>query len=202
MKLLTYALWMVMICAVVLGCAPKKMPEEAGEMIPLSQVFPVITMKYQGVRSLLAQASLKLEVQGEYYVLQGPFLYENPDSFRMQLAVSFGTVGEIIYANGLLQVLVPSQERLYQGRLQDIQGLFVMMSFQDYQGVEPGRFPTSVYGEVEAVGLRFELRLKEPQVNAPVPLGAFVPGPGQRGWKVYPLADIKELFTSKGDGRP
>jgi outer membrane lipoprotein-sorting protein len=200
MKLLTYGLCVVSMCAVILGCAPKWMPEEGKKTIPLAQVLPTITKKYQGVRSLQAQASLKLEVQGEYYVLQGPFLYENPDSFRMQLAVSFGTVGEIIYTDGLLMILVPSKGTLYQGKVQEIKSLFLTMSFQDYQSTDQGRFPTSVYGELEAIGLRFELTLKEPKINAPVPTGAFAPA--QTAWKVYPLADIKELFASTGENRP
>ena len=201
MKLRAYALIMVMLCAVVPGCAPQKMPQEGEETVPLAQVFAEITRQYQGVASLQAQASLKLEVQGEYYVLQGPFLYENPDSLRMRFAVSLGpTVGEIIYTNGLLQVLVPSEGKLYQGRLQEGSSLFLTMRFQDYQEATPGRFPTSISGDLEAIGLRFELRMKEPRINLPLPPGAFAPG--QTGWKIYPLADLKEFLAGKMEGRP
>ena len=201
MKLHAYALVMVMLCAVVLGCAPQKILQEGRETVPFAQVFAEITRQYQGVDSLQAQASLKLEVQGEYYVLRGPFLYEKPDSLRMRFAVSLGpTVGEIIYTNGLVQVLVPSEEKLYQGRLQEGSPLFLTMRFQDYQDAQPGRFPMTISGDLEAMGLKFELRMKEPRINLPLPPGAFAPG--QTGWKVYPLADLKEFLAGKMESRP
>jgi hypothetical protein len=201
MKLHAYALVMAMLCAVVLGCAPQKMPQEGEETVPLAHVFTEITRHYQGIASLQAQVSLKLEVHGEYYVLQGPFLYENPDSLRMRFAVSLGpTVGEIIYTNGLLQVLVPSEGKLYQGRLQEGSSLFLTMCFQDYQDAQAGRFPMTISGDLEAMGLRFELRMKEPQINLPLPAGAFAPG--QTGWKIHPLADLKEFLADKMENRP
>jgi hypothetical protein len=201
MKLRASTLVMVMLCAVALGCAPRKMPQEGGEAVPLAHVFAEITRQYQGVDSLQAQASLKLEVQGEYYVLQGPFLYKNPDSLRMRFAVSLGpTVGDIIYTNGLLQVLLPSEGKLYRGRLQESSSLFLTMRFQDYQDAKAGRFPMSISGDLEAIGLRFELRMKEPQINRPFPPGAFAPG--QTAWKVYPLADLKEFLAGKMESRP
>src|SRR4030042_3164181 len=97
----------------VLGCAPKRMPEEKGEGVPLSQVLPVIATKYQGVRSLQAQITAKLEVQQELYLLHGILLYENPSSLRLQLAITPGpTAGEVIYTDGLLMILVPSAGKL------------------------------------------------------------------------------------------
>jgi hypothetical protein len=206
MTSLKYALLILGICAMALGCAPKRMPEEEGDRVPLSRVIPVIATKYQGVRSLQAQVTAKLEVQQELYLLQGLFLYENPSSLRLQLAISLGpTVGEVIYTDGLLMILVPSEGKLYQGRLQETregeEDLLLTMSFQAYQDTEHGSFPLRVYGEIKGAGLRFELRLKEPKVNTPLPAGAFVPRVG--GWEVHPLADLKELlYASRGETRP
>jgi hypothetical protein len=201
MKLHAYTLIMAMLCTVVIGCAPQKMPPERGESVPLDRVFAEISRRYQGVDSLQAQASLKLEIQGEYYVLQGPFLYKNPDSLRMRFGAVLGpTMGEIIYTDGLLQVLVPSEEKLYQGRLPESSSLFLAMRFQDYQDAQSGRFPTSISGDLKAMGLRFELRMKEPKINLPLPAGAFAPG--QTGWKIYPLEDLEEFIAGKMENRP
>jgi hypothetical protein len=204
MKLHAYTLIMAILCAVVVGCAPQKMLPEGGETVPLDRVFAEITRHFQeaGVASLQTQASLKLEVQGEYYVLQGPFLYENPDSLRMRYTVvSLGpTVGEIIYTDGLLQILVPSEGKLYQGRLPENSFLFLTVRFRDYQDAPSGRFPTNISGDLEAMGLRFELRMKEAQINLPLPPGAF--DPGQTAWKIYPLADLEEFIAGMMENRP
>jgi hypothetical protein len=174
------------------------MPEEAREKVPLSQVIPLITTQYQGARTLQAHVSLKLEVQDEFYLLQGFFLYENPASLRLQLAANLGpTVGEMIYTDGFLMILVPSAERIYQGRLQETRPeeevLSLIMSFQDYLDTEHGRFPARLYGETEGGVFRFELRLKEPKIDEPLPSGAFVPHTA--GWEVHPLSDLKELLS-------
>jgi hypothetical protein len=203
MKSLRHVLIALTIFAMALGCAPKRMPEEAGEEVFLPQVVPLIITKYQGVRSLQAQVTVKLQVQDEFYLLHGLFLYENPASLRLQLAPNLGpTVGEMIYTDGLLTILVPSEERLYQGWLQDTgpeeEALALTMSFQDYVDAEHGRFPTRVFGETEGGELRFELRLKVPKVDAPVPAGAFVPH--TLGWEQRPLADLKELLYYAGGG--
>jgi hypothetical protein len=206
MSFLKYTLIILGICAMVLGCAPKRMPEEKGERVPLSQVLPVIATKYQGVRSLQAQVTAKLEVQQEVYLLQGILLYENPSSLRLQLAMRLGpTAGEVIYRDGLLMILVPSEGKLYQGRLQETregeEALVLTMSFQDYQDTEHGSVPLRVCGETHDAGLRFELRLKDLKVNAPLPAGAFAPRTG--GWEVHPLADLKELlYANWGETRP
>lgn len=193
------------ICVLVLGCAPKRMPEEGWERIPLSQIVPTTIMRYQGVRSLQAQLSVKLEVQDDFYLLRGILLYENPDSLRLQLASSLGpTVGEVIYTDGLLVILVPSEGKLYQGWLnQDSQPgedtLFLTLNFQDYHDMGTGQFPTTIYGVVENAGVRFELRLKEPKIDLPLSAEAFTTP--RAGWEVHPLADLKKLLrTAKGQG--
>ena len=198
MKSLKYGVIVLSICAMALGCVPQRMPEEAREKVPLSQVIPLITTQYQGARTLQAHVSLKLEVQDEFYLLQGFFLYENPASLRLQLATNLGpTVGEMIYTDGFLMILVPSAERIYQGRLQETRQeeevLSLVMSFQDYMDTEQGRFPARLYGETEGGVFRFELRLKEPKIDEPLPSGAFVPHTA--GWEVHPLSDLKELLS-------
>jgi hypothetical protein len=201
MKLHAYMSILIILSAVIIGCAPRMMMQEGGEAVPLARVFAEITRRYQGVDTLQAWASLKLEVQGEYYALQGPFLYKNPGSLRMRFAAGLGpTMGEFIYTNGLLQVLVPSEEKLYQGMLPENSSLFLTMRFQDYQDAQSGRFPRDISGNLEAIGLRFELRMKEPQVNLPLPPGAF--DPGQTGWKVYPLADLEKFVADKMGNQP
>jgi hypothetical protein len=206
MRSLKYALISLGICTLVLGCAPKRIPKGAGAKVPLSQVLPVIAMQYRGVRSLQAQVTVKLEVRQEFYLLHGVFLYENPSSLRLQLASSLGpTLGEVIYVDGLLMILVPSEGRLYQDRLQAIgpeeEALSFSMSFQDYEDTEDGRFPLRLHGEAEGAGLRFELRLKEPKVNCALPAAAFAPSTA--GWEVHPLADLKELLdANSGEMRP
>jgi hypothetical protein len=208
MSTLRNGLIVLSICALILGlgCAPKRIPMPEGEKIPLSQVLSVIAMKYQGVRSLRAQVTVKLEVQDESYLLQGFFLYENPASLRLQLATSLGpTIGEMIYTDGLLTILVPSEEKLFQGRLEETwlndENLFLTMSFQDYLDTEHGPLPTCVYGEVEDAGFRFELRLKEPTIDVPLPAGAFIPR--NLGWEEHPLADLKGLLQARSkEGRP
>jgi outer membrane lipoprotein-sorting protein len=206
MSSLKYALIILSICAMVLGCATKRMPEEKGEGVSLSQVLPVIATKYQGVRSLQAQVTAKLEVQQELYLMHGIILYENPSSLRLQLAMSLGpTAGEVIYTDGLLMILVPSEGTLYRGRLQETrdgeEAVLLTVSFQDFQDTEHGSVPLRIYGETRDGGLRFELRLKDIKVNTPLPAGAFAPRTG--GWEVHPLADLKELlYASRGETRP
>jgi hypothetical protein len=208
MRSLKYALISLGICTLVLGCAPQRIPKEAGEKVPLSQVLPVIAMQYRGVRSLQAQVTVKLEVRQEFYLLHGVFFYGNPSSLRLQLASSLGpTLGEVIYVDGLLMIFVPSEGRLYQGRLpattaeEEVLSLSLSMSFQDYQDAGDGSVPLHVYGEAEGAGLRFELRLKEPKVNVALPAAAFAPSTA--GWEVHPLADLKELLdANSGETRP
>jgi hypothetical protein len=111
----------------------------------------------------------------------------------------------MIYTDGLLTILVPSEEKLFQGRLEETwlkdENLFLTMSFQDYLDAGLGPFPTCIYGEVEDAGFRFELRLKEPKVDAPMPAGAFIPR--NPGWEEHPLADLKRLLQARSkEGRP
>jgi hypothetical protein len=110
----------------------------------------------------------------------------------------------MIYTDGLLTILVPSEEKLFQGRLEETwlkdEDLSLTMSFQDYLNAERGPFPTYVYGEVEDQGFRFELKLMEPKVDVPLPAGAFIPR--NLGWEEHPLADLKELLTRRGESRP
>ncbi len=202
MKFLRCCLISVIILAVVMGCVPKRVPEGEWEKIPLSQVLPVTLMRYQDVSSLQARLFVKLEIREEFYLLRGVLLYERPAHLRLRLASSLGgTVGEVIYSEGLLYILLPTEGKIYMGWLE--QGtrrgedtLFLKMSYQEYNETGTGGFPTRIYGEVEDKGIRFELRLKEPQVDLPLPEGAFVPITA--GWEVHPLADLKELLPRSG----
>ena len=191
---------MVML-ALATGCAPKRLLEGKGERLPLSQVLTQTLKRYEGVRTLQTPISIKLEVRQEFYILRGLFLYESPTSLRLRLAASLGpTVGEVIYSDGLLTLLIPSKGKLYQGWIgegghQTLENLFLVILYDEYAELEGRRFPTRIYGAGEELEVRFDVRLKDPQVDIALPEGAFtIP---TAGWEIHPLEDLKDLMAGR-----
>jgi hypothetical protein len=188
----------------LIGCVPKKLPEGDVEKIPLSLALTRVLKRYQGVHSLQAQIFAKVEVREEFHLLRGALLYERPAHLHLRLTSALGgTVGEVIYSKDFLSLLVPSEGKIYMGWIGkgDSQGgdtIFLTITYGDYQEMGGERFPTHIYCEIEEKGVRFELRLKEPQVNLPLPEGAFVLTTA--GWEICPLEDLKGLFFKPGSG--
>ncbi|MBW2040198.1 MAG: hypothetical protein JRI46_11535 [Deltaproteobacteria bacterium] len=202
MKFLRGCLIPIITIALVMGCVPKRLPEAEMEKVPLSQALAAALSRYHGVSSLQARLFVKVEVREELHLLRGVLLYERPVRLRLRLTSTLGaTVGEVIYSEGLLHIILPSEKKIYMGWIGqgDSRGgdtLILKMAYKDYQEIGGGRFPTRIYGEVEGKGIRFELRLKGPHVDLPLPEGAFVPITA--GWEVYPLADLKGLLSKTG----
>jgi hypothetical protein len=198
MRFIRYGVIVLVLLAMTAGCAPQRLPLEKGEKVPLDQVLAQTLIQYKGINTLRAQLFIQLELRDEYYVLRGVLLYERPDRLRLQLTSSLGnTVGEVIYDQGLLSILLPSKERIYQGSLEGGEGrggdaLFVTMIYDDYAEIGGTRFPTRICGEGEEVAIRFNVKLKAPQVDIALPEGAFTPPTA--GWEVHPLSELKGLF--------
>jgi hypothetical protein len=188
----------LIVLTMTAGCTPQRLPLEKGERIPLSQVLQQTLRHYEGINTLQTQLFIQLELRDEYYVLRGVLLYENPSRLRLQLSSSLGgTVGEVIYNEGLLSLLLPSKGRIYQGRIEEGEdkgrdSLFLIMIFNDYAEMGGRRFPTRIYGEGEEMGLRFNVRLRDPRVDCVLPEGAFIT-PTAR-WELHPLSELKGLF--------
>ena len=186
----------------VLGCAPKRLPEGEEEKVPLSKALTETLRKYRGMTSLQAQLFLKLEVREEFHLLRGVLLYKRPGQLRLRLTSAFGgTVAEVVYNEGFLSILMPSKRTIYMGWTSESdpwgEDTFLLkMAYKDYADAAGGRFPTRIYGEVEGEGISFELRLKEPRVNVALPQEVF--SPTTAGWKIRPLADLKKLLSSPG----
>ena len=186
----------IVMLALVAGCLPKRMPEEKGERIPLSQVFTQTLRRYEGINTLRSRLVVHLDLRDEYYILQGVLLYERPARLRLRLTTTFGgtVVGEVIYNEGLLCLLLPSQEKIFRGWIEEGENpqgetLFLTMTYID---TEERGFPTRISGEGYGMGIRFDIKLKDPQVDLPLPQGAFALPPG--GWEVHPLEDLKYLL--------
>ena len=198
MRLITGCIIAVVMLALTAGCAPKRLLEGKGERIPLSQVLTQTLRRYEGVNTLQTPVSIKLEVEDELYILRGLFLYESPASLRLRLAASLGpTVGELIYTDGLLTLVLPSKGKLYQGKIgkeghRNLETLFLVIMYDDYAELEGRRFPTRIYGVGEGLEIRFDVKLKDPQVDIALPEGAFTPPTA--GWEVHPLEDLKDLM--------
>jgi hypothetical protein len=198
MRLICYGIIVLILLAMIAGCAPQRLPMEKGERIPISRILAHTLRQYEGINTLQTQLFIQLELRDEYYVLRGLLLYEKPARLRLQLRSSLGgTVGEVIYDEGLLSLLVPSRERIYQGRINEGEGregysFFLTMSYGDYQEIGGRRFPTRIYGEGEEIALRINVRLKDPQVDIALPEGAFTPPAGN--WEVHPLSELKGLL--------
>ncbi len=198
MRFIRYGIVVLIVFAMIAGCAPQRLPMEKGERIPISRILAHTLRQYEGIHTLQTQLFIQLELRDEYYVLRGVLLYEKPSRLRMQLSSSLGgTVGEVIYNEGFLSLLVPSKERIYQGRINEGEGqegytLFLTMSYGDYQEIGGRRFPTRIYGEGEKIDLRINVRLKDPEVDCALPEGTFSPPAGN--WKVYPLSELKGLL--------
>jgi hypothetical protein len=189
---------LIFLFALTAGCAVQRLPLGKGERIPISQILAHTLRQYEGIDTLQTQLFIQLELRDEYYVLRGVLLYERPARLRLQLTSSLGnTVGEVIYNEGLLSLLVPSKGRIYQGRINEGEGqegysLFLTMIYNDYKENGGRRFPTRIYGDGEEVALRFNVRLKDPQVDCALPEGAFTPPAGE--WEMHPLSELKGLL--------
>ena len=53
-------------------------------------------------------------------------------------------------------------------------------------------FPTRISGEGKKVGIRFDMKLKDPQLDLTLPARAFLPP--TVGWEIHPLEDLKHLL--------
>ncbi len=194
MRSLTYGILVFLVLAMTAGCAVQRLPLEKGERIPLSQVLQQTLRRYEGINTLQTHLFIQFEIRDEYYMLRGVLLYERPKRLRLQLSSSLGgTVGEVIYNEGLVSILLPSKGRIYQGRIEEGEDtLFLVMIYNDYTEIGGRRFPTRIYGEGEGMSLRFNVRLKDPQVDIALPEDAFTPPHG--GWELHPLSELKGLF--------
>ncbi|MCJ7545529.1 MAG: hypothetical protein MUP30_01700 [Deltaproteobacteria bacterium] len=199
MRFIRYGIIVLTVLAMTAGCAPQRLPLEQGERIPLSQVLQQTLRHYEGINTLQTQLFIQLEMRDEYYVLRGVLLYERPTRLRLQLSSSLGgTVGEVIYNEGLVSILLPSKGRIYQGRIEEGEGkggdaLFLIMIYNDYAEIGGRRFPTRIYGEGEEMSIRFNVRLRDPQVDVALPEGVFIPPTA--GWEVHPLSELKGLLS-------
>ena len=195
MKLIKRLGIVFVMLALATGCVPKRMPEGKGERMPISQVLTQTLMRYEGINTLQSRLFVHLDLRDEYYILQGVLLYERPARLRLRLTTNVGgTVGEVIYNEGLLLILFPSEETIFRGWLGEgenpqAEPLFLTMAYSDREG---RGFPTRISGEGEEMGIRFDMKLKDPQVDLPLPQEAFSLPPG--GWEVHPLEDLKYLL--------
>jgi hypothetical protein len=203
MKLIKGCVIGIVMLALTAGCMPKRMPEEKGKRIPLSQVLTTTLKRYAGVNTLQTRLFVQLELKGEYYILRGILLYERPACLRLRLTHDLGgTVGEVIYNEGLLFLLLPTEEKIYQGWIEEgesqkAETLFLTMVYSDYAERAKGpTFPTRIYGQAEGMEVRFDMKLKDPQVDLPLPQGAFCPPTA--GWEIHPLEDLKDLLHKMG----
>ena len=198
MKLIKGFVIAIVMLALTAGCMPKRILEEKGERIPLSQVLTKTLKRYEGVNTLQARLFVKLDLRDEYYILQGILLYERPARVRLRLTTNFGgTVGEVIYNEGLLCILLPSKDKIYQGWIEEgeipkSETLFLSIAYSDDVEIGGLGFPTRISGEGEGMGIRFDVKLKDPQVDLPLPEGAF--SPPTAGWEIHPLEDLKDLL--------
>jgi hypothetical protein len=198
MKLIKGFVIVAIMLALTAGCMPKKIPEEKGERIPLSQVLSHTLKRYEGINTLQSQLFVQLNLRDEYYVLQGILLYERPARLRLRLTTNFGgTVGEVIYNEGFVCILFPSKGQIYQGWIDEGENpkeetLFLIMAYSNDDKTEGLGFPTRISGEGEGIGIRFDMKLKDPQVDLLLPEGAFIPPSG--GWEIHPLEDLKDLL--------
>jgi hypothetical protein len=198
MRFIRYGVLALILLAVTGGCASQRPPLEMGERIPLPEVLQETLRHYEGINTLQTQLFIQIELRDEYYVLRGILLYERPDRVRLQLTSSLGgTVGEVIYNEGLLSIILPSKERIYQGRIEedDRAGdtLFLTMIYDDYEEIGGRRFPTRIYGEGEEMALRFNVRLKDPQVDIELQGDTFTPP--TEGWELHSLSELKGLLS-------
>jgi hypothetical protein len=199
MKLIKGFVIVIVMLALAAGCVPKRIPEEKGERIPLSQVLSQTLRRYEGINTLQSRLFVQLDLRDEYYVLQGVLLYERPARLRLRLTTNFGgTVGEVIYNEGMIFILLPSEGKIYQGWIEEgenpkAETLFLIMAFSDDDETEGLGFPTRISGDGEGMGIRFDMKLKDPQVDLPLPKRAFSPPLG--GWEIHPLEDLKDLLN-------
>jgi hypothetical protein len=112
-----------------------------------------------------------------------------------------GTVGELIYNEGLILIILPTEGKIYRGWIEqgdhsNVEALFLTMVYSEYVENEGRRFPTRIYGEAEGFNIRFDMRLKDPQVDLLLPEGAFIPPKGE--WEIHPLADLQKLLQIRG----
>ena len=195
MKLIKRLGIVFVMLALATGCVPKRMPEGKGERMPISQVLTQTLMRYEGINTLQSRLFVHLDLRDEYYILQGVLLYERPARLRLRLTTNVGgTVGEVIYDEGFLLILFPSEEKVFRGWLGEgenpqAEPLLLTMAYSDREG---RGFPTRISGEGEEMGIRFDIKLKDPQVDLPLPQEAFSLPPG--GWEVHPLEDLKFLL--------
>jgi hypothetical protein len=199
MRFIQYVIIVFIVLAMIAGCAPQRLPLEKGERIPLSQLLEQTLRRYEGINTLQTQLFIQLELRDEYYVLRGVLLYEKPDRVRLQLTSSLGgTVGEVFYNEGLISILLPSKGRIYQGRIEeeDVKegdALFLILVYNDYVETGDKSFPTRIYGEGEKMAIRFNVKLKDPQVDCSLPDGVF--NPPTSGWEKHPLSELKGLLA-------
>jgi hypothetical protein len=199
MRFIQYGIIVLIVLAMTAGCAPQRLPLEKGERIPLSRILAHTLRQYEGINTLQTPLFIQLELRDEYYVLRGVLLYERPSRLRLQLTSSLGgTVGEVIYNEGLISILLPSKGRIYQGRIEEGEGeggdsLFLTLVYNDYVEMGGRHFPTRIYAEGDGLAIRFNVRLKDPEVDIALPEGAF--NPATAGWELHPLSELQGLLS-------
>jgi len=183
-----------LILVVIMGCAPKRLRDEKSESVHLAHTLPSLLRKYQGVPSLYARLSLKVQLREQLHFARGMVVYARPERLRIKVTTPLGgTVGDIIFIEGFLRLILPAKGRAYCGRIDelDLKGyeqLTVEMTYGEYMNEGGWYFPTRIYAEVEKLGMRFELTLKDVQVSVSPPEGIFALTTGD--FDVVPLAEL------------
>lgn len=101
------------------SCAPSlRVPEAPTYVGPVNLEVLKERRVFKNIRTLRSEVKVKLKwgkkSLGSY---KGVLLFENPESIRLRVYSPFGTGGvDIVHLNGLLQIFVPEQGILYEGR--------------------------------------------------------------------------------------
>lgn len=183
-KSVLYTVWpAAFIILLLFGCAKKEVLRGP----PLEPLPPVITsndlikrMDFSHIRTVKASVKAKLIYKGESMgTYSGVFLFENPGRLKLKFFGPFGiTTVESLFDNSTLQILIPSEDILYEGALpfknllpdikslqdgrislNEVEGLYALHIYEE--GNQNPSIRESYYFETESLRLKRIVILSE-----------------------------------------
>lgn len=119
MKATAKGLLLFFVCAIFFSCAPRlRVPEAPTYEGPVNVEVLKDRRVLKNIRTLRSEVKVKLKWgKKNLGSFKGAIIFENPESIRLRIYGPFGSDGvDIIHVNGVLQILIPDQGILYEGR--------------------------------------------------------------------------------------
>ena len=177
------------------GCPKKVVIVPPFQAPPVKNPVNALLEAFSDAENFQSKASIRVEAlrngQRMNFLLNGTVLYEKPDKLRILGYHPLGMgVFDALYRGGEFFLLSPIEKKAYTGEILDFEDLIEKVGVRISTEKTPGiMVPTLIRIGVDEPETHVDLRLKEIEVNSPLPDDTFrwwVP----EGVDVMPLAQI------------